>query len=68
MRISPLAHRWPHSVVYEKEGPNDGLVSLKSAKWVRSLSTSFFPYCSRRPAFRTLVAGCLTYLTSHMSR
>ena len=27
--------RWPHSVVYEKEGPNDGLVSLKSARWVR---------------------------------
>lgn len=26
--------RWSHSVVMEKEGPNDGLVSLKSAKWV----------------------------------
>lgn len=27
--------RWPHSVIMEKEGPNDGLVSVASAKWVR---------------------------------
>lgn len=26
--------KWPHSVVLEKEGPNDGLVSVESAKWV----------------------------------
>lgn len=25
--------RWPHSVIYTKEGPNDGLVSVYSAKW-----------------------------------
>lgn len=25
--------RWPHSVVLAKEGPNDGLVSVNSAKW-----------------------------------
>jgi hypothetical protein len=25
--------RWPHSVILEKEGPNDGLVSVESAKW-----------------------------------
>ena len=28
-------YRWPHSVVLEKEGPNDGLVSVESSKWVR---------------------------------
>jgi triacylglycerol lipase len=26
--------RFPHSVVLEKEGPNDGLVSIMSARWV----------------------------------
>ncbi|EJF66902.1 alpha/beta-hydrolase [Dichomitus squalens LYAD-421 SS1] len=31
--------KWPHSVVYEKEGPNDGLVSLQSAKWGTYLGT-----------------------------
>ncbi|KAF8274019.1 Alpha/Beta hydrolase protein [Lactarius quietus] len=25
--------KWPHSVILEKEGPNDGLVSIESAKW-----------------------------------
>lgn len=25
--------RWPHSVILAKEGPNDGLVSVESAKW-----------------------------------
>ncbi|WWC87704.1 uncharacterized protein L201_002596 [Kwoniella dendrophila CBS 6074] len=25
--------RWPHSIIAEKEGPNDGLVSVHSAKW-----------------------------------
>jgi triacylglycerol lipase len=25
--------KWPHSVILEKEGPNDGLVSVESAKW-----------------------------------
>ncbi|WVQ94713.1 hypothetical protein IAU59_001793 [Kwoniella sp. CBS 9459] len=25
--------RWPHSVIMEKEGPNDGLVSVHSAMW-----------------------------------
>lgn len=29
--------KWPHSVVLEKEGPNDGLVSVESAKWVSSI-------------------------------
>ncbi|KAF5385430.1 hypothetical protein D9757_005440 [Collybiopsis confluens] len=27
--------RYPHSVVLEKEGPNDGLVSVHSARWAR---------------------------------
>ena len=27
--------KYPHSVILEKEGPNDGLVSVESAKWVR---------------------------------
>ena len=27
--------RYPHSVIMEKEGPNDGLVSVESSKWVR---------------------------------
>ncbi|OCH94719.1 alpha/beta-hydrolase [Obba rivulosa] len=31
--------KWPHSVILEKEGPNDGLVSLKSAKWGTYLGT-----------------------------
>ncbi|KAI0673363.1 alpha/beta-hydrolase [Trametes maxima] len=31
--------KWPHSVVYEKEGPNDGLVSLQSARWGTYLGT-----------------------------
>ncbi|KAL4241730.1 GPI inositol-deacylase [Abortiporus biennis] len=31
--------KWPHSVVLEKEGPNDGLVSLKSARWGTYLGT-----------------------------
>lgn len=29
-----VRRRWPHSVILEKEGPNDGLVSVESAKWV----------------------------------
>ena len=28
------AFKWPHSVILEKEGPNDGLVSVASSKWV----------------------------------
>jgi len=31
--------KWSHSVVLEKEGPNDGLVSLQSAKWGTYLGT-----------------------------
>ncbi|RPD57047.1 alpha/beta-hydrolase [Lentinus tigrinus ALCF2SS1-6] len=31
--------KWPHSVVLEKEGPNDGLVSLQSARWGTYLGT-----------------------------
>ncbi|KAL0580812.1 lipase 2 [Marasmius crinis-equi] len=31
--------KWPHSVILEKEGPNDGLVSLESAKWGEYLGT-----------------------------
>ncbi|KAF5375001.1 hypothetical protein D9758_000462 [Tetrapyrgos nigripes] len=31
--------KWPHSVVLEKEGPNDGLVSVHSAKWGKYLGT-----------------------------
>lgn len=31
--------KWSHSVIMEKEGPNDGLVSLKSAKWGTYLGT-----------------------------
>jgi triacylglycerol lipase len=26
--------KYPHSVVMEEEGPNDGLVSVESSKWV----------------------------------
>ena len=32
--------KWSHAVVLEKEGPNDGLVSVESAKWV---SDAFLP-------------------------
>ncbi|KAG7450707.1 alpha/beta-hydrolase [Guyanagaster necrorhizus] len=31
--------KWSHSVVLEKEGPNDGLVSVNSAKWGTYLGT-----------------------------
>lgn len=31
--------KWPHSVILEKEGPNDGLVSVESAKWGTYLGT-----------------------------
>jgi len=31
--------KWPHSIVLEKEGPNDGLVSVESAKWGKYLGT-----------------------------
>ncbi|CAL1695126.1 unnamed protein product [Somion occarium] len=31
--------KWSHSVILEKEGPNDGLVSLESAKWGTYLGT-----------------------------
>jgi len=33
------AFRWPHSVIMEREGPNDGLVSVESAKWGTYLGT-----------------------------
>lgn len=29
--LDPL--RWSHSIILAKEGPNDGLVSVQSAKW-----------------------------------
>ncbi|KAL7417392.1 Alpha/Beta hydrolase protein [Mrakia frigida] len=29
--------KWPHSVIFPIEGPNDGLVSVKSAEWGKSL-------------------------------
>uniref|UniRef100_D8PRX4 GPI inositol-deacylase n=2 Tax=Schizophyllum commune (strain H4-8 / FGSC 9210) TaxID=578458 RepID=D8PRX4_SCHCM len=31
--------KWSHAVVLEKEGPNDGLVSVESAKWGTYLGT-----------------------------
>ncbi|KAI0308281.1 Alpha/Beta hydrolase protein [Multifurca ochricompacta] len=31
--------KWPHSVILDKEGPNDGLVSVESAKWGIYLGT-----------------------------
>ncbi|EIW86887.1 alpha beta-hydrolase [Coniophora puteana RWD-64-598 SS2] len=31
--------KWSHSVILEKEGPNDGLVSVESAKWGTYLGT-----------------------------
>ncbi|KAG5647563.1 hypothetical protein DXG03_008916 [Asterophora parasitica] len=31
--------KWPHSVILEKEGPNDGLVSVESSKWGTYLGT-----------------------------
>ncbi|KAH8119938.1 alpha/beta-hydrolase [Phellopilus nigrolimitatus] len=33
------AFKWPHSVIMEKEGPNDGLVSVASSKWGTYLGT-----------------------------
>ena len=31
--------KYPHSIILEKEGPNDGLVSIESAKWGTYLGT-----------------------------
>lgn len=31
--------KWPHSVILEREGPNDGLVSVESSKWGTYLGT-----------------------------
>ncbi|CCA68539.1 related to triacylglycerol lipase [Serendipita indica DSM 11827] len=31
--------RWPHGVILEKEGPNDGLVSVSSAQWGKYMGT-----------------------------
>ncbi|KAF9457354.1 Alpha/Beta hydrolase protein [Collybia nuda] len=31
--------KWPHSIILEKEGPNDGLVSVESSKWGTYLGT-----------------------------
>ncbi|KAF8323154.1 alpha/beta-hydrolase [Clavulina sp. PMI_390] len=31
--------KWPHSVILEAEGPNDGLVSVKSSKWGKYVGT-----------------------------
>jgi len=31
--------KWPHSVIYVKEGPNDGMVSVESSKWGTYLGT-----------------------------
>lgn len=31
--------RYPHSIIYAKEGPNDGLVSVRSAQWGTYLGT-----------------------------
>ncbi|KAL4070784.1 alpha beta-hydrolase [Scleroderma citrinum] len=31
--------RYPHSIIYAKEGPNDGLVSVRSARWGTYLGT-----------------------------
>lgn len=31
--------KYPHSVIYAKEGPNDGLVSVRSARWGTYLGT-----------------------------
>ena len=38
--------KWPHSVIMEKEGPNDGLVSVESSKWVSSCPLFFFLYAN----------------------
>ncbi|KAJ1676507.1 hypothetical protein EV182_008063, partial [Spiromyces aspiralis] len=31
--------RIPHDIIYKKEGPNDGLVSVASAKWGKHIET-----------------------------
>jgi triacylglycerol lipase len=38
--------KWPHSVVLEHEGENDGLVSVASSKWVRVSRSSDTDLCS----------------------
>jgi triacylglycerol lipase len=43
-----LCTRFSHSVVLEKEGPNDGLVSILSARWVTVLPILYFTYSYRR--------------------
>lgn len=42
--VAELRIRFPHSVVLEKEGPNDGLVSILSARWVATPAPLHFTY------------------------
>lgn len=41
--------RWPHGVILTKEGQNDGLVSIESAKWVWWTSVSLNTKAEARP-------------------
>jgi len=43
-RVTFLQSRFSHSVVLEKEGPNDGLVSILSARWVGIPPTLCFTF------------------------
>src|SRR5579863_2803771 len=49
-----VVRRWPHSIILEKEGPNDGLVSVESAKWASWLSDGS-SLCVRRAHARPLL-------------
>lgn len=37
--VCSYSHRYPHSIIYTKEGSNDGLVSVQSAQWGTYLGT-----------------------------
>lgn len=44
--------KYPHSVVMEEEGPNDGLVSVESSKWVYH-----FAFLERAAPYTSFVQG-----------
>lgn len=59
--MSETCVRFPHSVVLEKEGPNDGLVSIMSARWVTT-PFSFSPVTSSHRIQQGTYLGTLEHV------
>ena len=60
-----VCRRWPHSIILEKEGPNDGLVSVESSKWVSRLPLPGTSVCVAR---RALLNSSSASATGNVSR